>query len=168
MKKIITIFLVVCSLFLICGCSNSQEYLRVHIRANSNSEEDQNVKYLVKDVVVEYMTPLLENAENKDDVISIIENNKENLITLIDGVLLSQGFNYGCSIEIKNEFFPTRSYDNFTLNADYYDALIVNLGNATGNNWWCVMYPNLCFNQPDNVVYKSKIQEIINLLKGRN
>lgn len=166
MKKVLTMFLVVVGLFLLCGCSNSQDYLRVHIRAHSNSEEDQNVKYLVKDVVVEYMTPLLENAKNKSDVISIIEENADELIILIDGVLLNQGFEYGCSIEIKNEFFPTRSYDNLTLSADYYDALIVNLGSGNGNNWWCVMYPNLCFNEPNNVVYKSKIKEIINLIKG--
>ena len=158
--------LILGSLFLLCGCSENEDYLRVHIRANSNSEEDQNVKYFVKDVVVEYMSPLLKNVEKKADVVTIVCDNKANIKTIVDTVLNEKGFNYGCEIEINNEYFPTRSYDNFTLNAGYYDAIIVKLGGGAGNNWWCVMYPNLCFVQPDNVVYKSKIQEIINLIKG--
>ena len=132
----------------------------------SNSEEDQNVKYLVKDVLVEYMSPLLESAKSKEEVIAIINNNEDNIVNLINSVLIQNGFNYGCSVDIDNEYFPTRVYDNKTLIADYYDAFIVNLGSGAGNNWWCVMYPNLCFNEPENVVYKSKIKEIINSIKG--
>lgn len=167
MKKL---FIFVCLLFacLFCvGCENSSNsYLRVHIRANSNSEEDQNVKYLVKDVVVEFLTPKLIDCKSKKEVISVLEENMQDVASIVDSTLKSEGFDYGCDVEINNEFFPTRTYGDLTLEADYYDALIIKLGSAEGNNWWCVMYPNLCFNEIDNVVYKSKIKEIIDGIKG--
>ena len=168
MKNIIIFMLLLLSVVGFVGCENknNNDYLRIHIRANSNNEEDQNVKFFIKDIVVEYMTPLLVDAKNKNDVMLIIEENKRELIHVVDMALQSQGFDYGCSISINNEFFPTRNYDGLTLDADYYDALIVNLGSGDGNNWWCVMYPNLCFNNPNDVVYKSKIKEIIDKIKG--
>lgn len=166
MKKIIPIAICVLSLFVFSGCNSSSDYLRVHIRANSNSEADQNVKYLVKDVIVDYMTPLLKDVTCKQDVIDVINSNSSDLVILVNGVLKEQGFDYGCSIAIDNEFFPTRTYGDLTLVSDYYDALIVKLGSGGGNNWWCVMYPNMCFNEPTNVVYRSKIKEIINHIMG--
>lgn len=167
MRKILLFFILLVGVSLIGGCvNNNSDYLRIHIRANSNSEEDQNIKYFIKDIMVEYMEPLLQDVNSKEKAVQVFQENKENLIELIDGVLLESGFDYSCHIEINNEFFPTRSYDDIVLESGYYDALIVNLGSGNGNNWWCVMYPNLCFNQPNNVVYKSKILEIINKLKG--
>ena len=168
MRKFIVLFFSILSVFLISGCSNniSNNYLRVHIRANSNSEEDQNIKYFVKDAVVEYLSPHMTECKSKEQVIDIINKENDNIIKLINKILLENDYDYGCSIEINNEFFPTRTYGELTLNADYYDALIIKLGTGEGDNWWCVMYPNLCFNEPDNVVYKSKIMEIIQRLKG--
>jgi len=162
MKKAFSFFIVlICGLLFIgCDVSNST-YLRVHIRANSNSEADQNVKYLVKDVVVEYLTPKLIDCDSKSSVVDVINANMENVRNLINLTLQNEGFDYGCSIEINEEFFPTRTYGDLTLEADYYDAFIVKLGSGEGDNWWCVMYPNLCFNEIENVVYKSKIKEII-------
>ena len=166
MKKIFSLILILVCGFLLMGCDTSNSsYLRVHIRANSNSDADQNVKYLVKDVVVEYLTPKLLDCDSKSLVLEVINSNMDNVENLINSTLLSEGFDYGCSIEINEEFFPTRSYGNLTLEADYYDAFIVRLGSGEGDNWWCVMYPNLCFNEIENVVYKSKIKEIINRVK---
>lgn len=167
MKKIIVCCLsILCAVFLVGCVSTSNSYLRVHIRANSNSEADQNVKYLIKDVVVEYLSPLLVDCKSKVDVVDVITNNIDNTKRLINNVLKDEGFDYGCEIEINNEFFPTRTYDELTLEADYYDALIIKLGSGEGDNWWCVMYPNLCFNEIDNVVYKSKIKEIIEKMRS--
>ena len=168
MKNIVRTLILLLSLFLISGCSamNASDYLRIHIRANSNTIEDQNIKYLVKDVMVEYMTPLLSDAKSKEEAVEIIEDNFNNLTQLVNEVLAQNGFNYTCSIVINNEFFPTRSYEDLTLDSGFYDAVIVNLGEATGNNWWCVVYPNMCFNELNNIVYKSKIWEIINKIMG--
>lgn len=173
MKKLM---IVLFSMFLVlscagCGsvvakCGDCNDYFRVHIRANSNSDIDQGIKYYVKDVVVTYLTPYLKDCTSKDDVISVVNSKLDDIKNIVDGVLCEKGFDYVCGVEINNEFFPTKSYENLTLKADYYDALIIKLGTGTGQNWWCVMYPNICFNEPTNVVYKSKIKEIIKKLKG--
>ena len=173
MKKLMVVLF---SMFLVlscagCGsvvakCGDCNDYFRVHIRANSNSDIDQDIKYYVKDVVVTYLTPYLKDCTSKDDVISVVNSKLDDIKNVVDGVLCEKGFDYVCGVEINNEFFPTKSYENLTLKADYYDALIIMLGTGTGQNWWCVMYPNICFNEPTNVVYKSKIKEIIKKLKG--
>ena len=168
MKKLVVLilfFLVSVGVLFGCGRVSADTYLRIHIRANSNTITDQNIKYQVKDVVVEYMTPLIENCESKKEVIVVLNSNMNEMKMIINKFLLENGFDYGCNIKINNEFFPTRKYDDLTLKADYYDALIIELGSGEGDNWWCVVYPSLCF-KSTNVVYKSKIKEIIERLKG--
>ena len=149
------------------------EYFRIHIRANSNSVEDQDVKYLIKDRLVSELTPLLANATTKDDAMKIVSNNLLLICDISNEVLASQGFNYKTRAEIKVENFPTRSYDTITLDSGYYDSLIVYLGEGVGDNWWCVVYPPLCFvggenNDSNTVVYKSKLLDTIkNFFGGR-
>ena len=78
-------------------------------------------------------------------------------------MLLESGFNYQSKVQIREEYFPTRVYDGITLDAGVYDAVIIELGNAQGQNWWCVVYPPLCFvNVGTKYEYKSKILEIVN------
>lgn len=149
---------------LLGGCSlslSNDSYLRVHIRANSNSAQDQSIKYEVKNLCVEYLSEYVVDCKSKQDVINVLNQKNEQLTSLINEYLLSKGFCYGCNISINNEFFPTRTYGDLTLKQDYYDALIINLGSGKGDNWWCVVYPALCFNNNTNVVYKSKIKEIL-------
>ncbi len=162
MKKIILVMLCFCFVFL-GGCSfnNNESYLRIHIRANSNSTSDQNIKYEVKDLCVEYLSEYVKNCKSVTQVKNVLNEKIPKLEKLIDAFLKQKGFNYNCNIKINNEFFPTRTYDNLTLDADYYDALIVNLGTGNGNNWWCVVYPPLCFNTNGSIVYKSKIKELL-------
>ena len=140
--------------------------LRIHIRANSNQDVDQNIKFAIKDRFVEYLTPLVAVCENKNDAIAAIENQKGKLKQLADDILKQNGFEYQSNVNIKREFFPTREYENYTIESGVYDAVIVELGEAVGNNWWCVIYPPLCFTNfsfnSQNIVYKSKIMEIIN------
>ena len=96
------------------------------------------------------------------------ENSKTNVIVEKCNKLLKQkGFNYVANVKINNEYFPTRTYSNTTLESGYYDAVIVELGSAEGDNWWCVMYPPLCFvpsktdTSNGNVVFRLKILDII-------
>ena len=150
--------------------SVNNDFLRIHIRANSNEDVDQNVKYKVKDAVVTYLTPIISEATNKGDAISLLCENLNEIEKVCDNVLLSSGFNYKSCAEIKTEQFPTRSYGDLTLEEGFYDSLIINLGTGSGNNWWCVVYPPLCFVNADNsnnVTYRSKLLEIINSFKGR-
>ena len=152
--------------------NENSEILRIHIRANSNSQVDQDVKYKVKNQLVDYMIPLLKDIESKQDVEDVIINNKKKIESFIDSILLNNGFNYSSNLKITNEEFPTRVYNGVTFESGFYDALIVELGQAKGDNWWCVIYPPICFtnfNKNGNkVVYKSKIMEIINKILGRS
>ena len=145
---------------------SNNDYLRIHIRANSNAEVDQNVKYQIKDVFIDYLTPKLSFCDTKQKVIDLVLTESVSLENLANSILNDNGFNYVSSVKINKEMFPTRTYDGYTLESGVYDAIIVELGSAQGNNWWCVIYPPLCFvnysnSNFSNVVYKSKLLEII-------
>ena len=150
---------------------NKSDFLRIHIRANSNSEVDQRVKYEVKSEVVDFLTPLLAEATTKELAIKIINDNIDGIEATADSVLKRNGFTYTAYAEIRQENFPTRQYDELVLESGIYDALILNLGTGEGDNWWCVVYPPLCFvgGQDDGsneIEYRSKIVEIINKFFG--
>ncbi len=140
----------------------TDEYLRIHIRADSNENNAQAVKYKVRDRVVEYLTPLVAEYESKEKAARGIRENLSNIARIATQVLKEEGFSYGATAEVKTEKFPTRVYGEFTLPAGEYSALILRLGSGEGDNWWCVVYPPLCFASDDaDVIYKSKIKEII-------
>lgn len=149
--------------------SVKKEYLRIHVRANSNEQVDQAVKYLVKDEIVKYLTPYISVCDTKEKAEIMIESNILAIEKVADGVLKDYGFNYTSHAEVKNELFPTRVYDSLTLDGGYYDALIVELGDGKGENWWCVVYPPLCFTGDGiKYEYKSKIIAIIENFKQKN
>ena len=167
--KYLLSFISVCVITLIlvfCGNGGTQEeYFRIHIRANSNSEADQNVKYIVKDAVVDFLIPLLSDVETKDEAEDVMNANLDKIEEVADEVLLENGFTYKSSAYISFEEFPTREYDDLVLEEGFYDALILALGTGSGDNWWCVVYPPFCFletKNSENYVYISKIWEIIN------
>lgn len=150
--------------------SNCGEYLRIHIRANSNSEEDQAVKYLVRDKIVEYLTPVVAECHTKSEAVAKISTQINAISAVASSVLRENGYFYGGKASVREEEFPTRIYDELTLPTGLYDALIIELGEGKGDNWWCVVYPPLCFSggkvTAGNVVYKSKIAEIIEAWKN--
>ena len=138
------------------------EYLRIHIRADSNENEAQAVKYRVRDRLVEYLTPMVAECQTKAQAMDGIAGRLGELSAAAEEVLRESGFAYGATAELTTETFPTRVYDGYTLPAGEYTALIVRLGQGAGDNWWCVVYPPLCFAATNtNVIYKSKIKEII-------
>ncbi len=138
------------------------EYLRIHIRADSNDEAAQAVKYEVRDCVVEYLTPLVAEYESKREAMRGIEKRLSEVERVATKVLRERGFSYSAKAALKKEEFPTRVYGEYVLPAGEYSALILSLGSGKGDNWWCVVYPPLCFTgQTTNVIYKSKIREII-------
>lgn len=145
------------------------EYLRIHIRADSNENAAQAVKYRVRDKVVEYLTPLVADYETKEEAMRGVEKNLDKVAAVAAKVLEEEGFSYGATADLERETFPTRVYGDYTLPAGEYSALIIRLGSGKGDNWWCVVYPPLCFAATDtNVVYKSKILEIIEDFKAKN
>ncbi len=173
MKKFcITLFLLSIIFLTVIGCYKNndynEEYLRIHIRANSNSEVDQSVKYEIKDKIVTYLTPYVAKCNTKQDALNLLLKQEGQLERVIDDFLKSKGFTYTSNVVVRNEKFPTRVYKDFTLEEGFYDAVIVELGRAKGDNWWCVVYPPLCFTGNEcGIVYKSKILEIIKNFKNK-
>lgn len=139
-----------------------KEYLRIHIRANSNDDIDQSVKYLVKNAVIEYLTPKIADCDTKKKAETLLCNNLDGITVVANAVLKEKGFTYGANASVRREVFPTRKYGDLTLDGGEYDALILELGSGKGDNWWCVVYPPLCFTgEGQEYEYKSKIKEII-------
>ena len=151
------------------GTKEQNDYLRIHIRANSNEIADQQIKLKVKDEVVKYLTPVLADCETKQKAFSSISKNLKNIECIANNVLAHNNYSYTAKASLSRENFPTRSYDGFTLSEGVYDALIISLGSAEGNNWWCVVYPPLCFvggeNTGGDMKYVSKLKEIIESFK---
>ncbi len=138
------------------------DYLRIHVRANSNEQVDQSVKYIVKDEVVKFITPYAAQCVDKNTAIELIESILPEIEEVCDRTLKENGFDYTSRAQVRAEQFPTRVYGDLTLEAGLYDALIIELGTGTGDNWWCVIYPPLCFTSgTQNVEYRSAIYEII-------
>ena len=123
----------------------SSSVFRLHVIANSDSAEDQNLKYLVRDALIDYMNSVSKNSNSKDEAISIAYQHKSDFYKIAKKVINDNGYDYNVNIRIGNFAFPTKNYGDISLPAGYYDALKVEIGNASGQNWWCVMFPPLCF-----------------------
>lgn len=154
-----------CCFFTLAACSAQEsdaQYLRIHIRANSNEDKDQAVKYAVKDAAVAFLSPQLENAATLQDALLTAEKNVPALTELCSEVLAENGFDYGARVRVCREEFPARAYLDLTLPDGVYDALIIELGEGAGDNWWCVMFPPLCFVSAPNgdFAYKSLLAEL--------
>ena len=121
-----------------------EEVLRLHVIANSDSEKDQFVKLLVRDRLLEVGASCFRNAENANDALNAVTACKAQLTQAANDVLLANAMPYTAEIEIRNEYFDTRTYEHTTLPAGVYLAVRVVLGQGTGKNWWCVMFPPLC------------------------
>ena len=161
---IIVAFLVV--VFCAPATSNEQ-FLRVHIRADNNDDAHQQVKYSVKNAVVNYLAPHLSNATTKQKAMQIVKDQLKNIQQVCNQTLQDNGFSYQATVKLCQESFPDRTYNGITLPQGVYDALIIELGSGQGNNWWCVVYPPLCFvggenNGTNTIIFRSKLMEIIN------
>ena len=123
----------------------SDSVFRLHVIANSDSKEDQSLKYLVRDKLIKYMNSICENISSKEEAIKLANENKDEFYNIAKKVIKDNGFNYDVNIDIGNFSFPTKTYGDISLPAGFYDALKVEIGSSSGQNWWCVMFPSLCF-----------------------
>lgn len=123
----------------------SNSVFRLHVIANSDSKEDQDLKYKVRDKLLEYMNSLCINITSKEEAISIVQNHKEEFKNIALEVIHDEGFNYSVNVNIGNFEFPTKTYGDISFPAGMYDALRIEIGDASGKNWWCVLFPSLCF-----------------------
>ena len=123
----------------------AESVFRLHVIANSDKEEDQNLKYIVRDNLLHYMNSICKNCQSKEEAISKVEENKSTFQQIASDTIKEQGYSYSVKINVGNFEFPTKNYGDISLPAGYYDALRVEIGEAKGQNWWCVMFPPLCF-----------------------
>lgn len=139
----------------------SNSVLRLHVLANSDSAEDQNLKYKVRDNLLNYMNSICANTTSKDDAIKIANLHIDDFKKIAEDTILDNGFNYNVQVQIGNFEFPTKTYGDISLPAGYYDALRVNIGEAKGQNWWCVMFPPLCFIDVSSGVVPDDSKEVL-------
>lgn len=123
----------------------SNEVFRLHVIANSNSTDDQNLKLLVRDNVIKYMNVICKDSSSKEETIQIVANHLEEFRTIANNTITQNGYSYEANVEIGNFEFPTKQYGDISFPAGYYDSLKIKIGQAQGQNWWCVLYPSLCF-----------------------
>ena len=144
----------------------SDSVFRLHIIANSDSSADQELKLKVRDNIINYMNTLTSSSSDKKDVISMVNNHLDSFKEIALNTIKGNGYNYDVNIEIGNFHFPTKSYGDISFPAGNYDALNIKIGNAIGQNWWCVLFPPLCFvNSSTGIVpedSKNMLKENIN------
>lgn len=193
LKAVITAFIlsfILTQTFFTAQCEEIPEnILRLHILANSDSEEDQALKIKVRDHILNESTQLFANANNKTEAVHITKRNLDKIVNEAQQYVYSLGYNYKVSGEIVQDmYFNTREYDSFTLPAGRYDAFRIIIGEGEGHNWWCVMFPPMCFSvaeddsdlsqvltddqleiteNPVKYEYKFKLVEVYNELKEK-
>lgn len=131
-----------------------EDVLRLHILANSDSAEDQALKLKVRDRILNEMGSVFEKPETLEDAKESAAEHLEQVRQIAQDELLRNGCDDPVQAEIVNMYFTTRQYDAFTLPAGMYDAVRITIGDAAGQNWWCVLYPPLCLPaaQPQEVL----------------
>ena len=134
---------------------------RLHVIANSDSEEDQNLKYIVRDNLLSYMKEICSDCTNKEEAIKIVQEHSKDFEQIAKNTINEQGYSYDVKINIGNFEFPTKTYGDISLPAGYYDALRVEIGEAKGQNWWCVMFPPLCFVDVTSGVVPDESKEVM-------
>lgn len=123
----------------------SDAVFRLHVIANSDTDEDQALKLKVRDSLLKYMNEICSNCSTKAEAIFIATQHKDKFQKVAKQTIIDNGYNYPVKISIDNFYFPTKNYGDISLPAGMYDALKVEIGEAKGQNWWCVMFPSLCF-----------------------
>lgn len=134
---------------------------RLHVIANSDSEEDQNLKYIVRDNLLSYMKEICSDCTNKEEAIKIVQEHSKDFEQIAKNTIKEQGYSYDVKINIGNFEFPTKTYGDISIPAGYYDALRVEIGEAKGQNWWCVMFPPLCFIDVTSGVVPDESKEVM-------
>ena len=155
----------------------SSKIFRLHIVANSDLATDQILKLKVRDAVLKYMNSLIDTSMTKDEITKIATKNLSEFKTIALNTLNEYGYNYNVSVEVGNFFFPTKKYGNAYFPDGNYDALNIKIGSASGHNWWCVMFPPLCFidtqsgvlsEESENYLKNNLSDEDINIITQEN
>ena len=150
-KKILTVLitltLLITTLAVLPVHGESEIYsnvLRLHVIANSDSEDDQNLKLLVRDAVLAEAQILLCNVYDRAKAEETVMQNIEILRSVAEKTVFDNGYDYPVAIELGKEEYPTKNYESCSFPAGEYTSLRILIGEAAGQNWWCVLFPPLC------------------------
>lgn len=156
MKKYKIALLILCTGIFLCFVTSrftvrevstplAKQVLRLHVLANSDSHEDQALKLKVKAAIVEALSPVLSETSDKAAACAWVSANLDELQIIAAQVIADEGYSYPVTVACETVWFPNKTYGDMTFPCGYYDALRVCIGEADGANWWCVLYPPLCF-----------------------
>ncbi|MGG7142189.1 stage II sporulation protein R [Clostridium nigeriense] len=140
------------------------EIIRFHVIANSDSDEDQSLKLKVRDKVVEFVSSNLKDAKSLDEARQFLIDNKSDIESIAKSVVIENGYSYNVTSTLSRENFPDKVYGDVVFPQGEYEAYRILIGEAEGQNWWCVMFPPLCFVDGTKEVVDSKA--IINTLES--
>ena len=123
----------------------ASELIRFHVIANSDSAKDQALKLEIKQALTDALRPKLENVKDITEARTVLKNNLPEMVSISEDIIKENGFTYEAAATIERGYFPLKVYGDLTLPPGEYEAVRVELGEAKGQNWWCVMFPPLCF-----------------------
>lgn len=150
-----------------CFAEISGAVLRLHVRADDDSTKAQAVKFLVRDAIIDVMKNYDYEMDDKASALKAVSAHFDELKKAAEAVLLSEGCSYGVDIKLERAWFPQKRYGDVCLPQGCYDAVVVRLGRGEGENWWCVLFPKLCFVAPENgIVPESSKAELKASLSG--
>lgn len=141
--------------------SIAEHVIRLHVVANSDMENDQKLKLEVKDAIVLSLQNKLQGVTSYEEARKVLENELPEIEKTAVAEMESQGYSYNAHAELGKAVFPVKKYGDLTFPAGEYEALRVSLGEAEGKNWWCVMYPTLCFLDSTYQVVPEESKEVL-------
>lgn len=149
--KILTLLLICSAMFLLTAFVAADEavaddsLIRFHVIANSDTLYDQSIKLKVRDAVIEKVNYVLNSAKNEKEAEQLLERHSKEILETANNILSKENCGYTATAKLGTSIFPTKTYGNITLPAGKYNAYKIILGEGKGKNWWCVLYPPLCF-----------------------
>lgn len=144
----------------------ANEIIRFHVIANSNTDEDQALKLKVRDEVIEFVSNSLKESKDLDESRQFIIDNKSNIEDIAKSVIIENGYSYNVTSTLSRENFPDKIYGDVVFPQGEYEAYRILIGEAKGENWWCVMFPPLCF--VDGTKEAIDSTEVVEKLEGNN
>ena len=149
--KILTLLLICSAMFLLTAFVAADEavaddsLIRFHVIANSDTLYDQSIKLKVRDAIIKKVNHVLNSAKNEKEAEQLLERHSKEILETANNILSKENCGYTATAKLGTSIFPTKTYGNITLPAGKYNAYKIILGEGKGKNWWCVLYPPLCF-----------------------
>lgn len=143
-------------------CDDLQDVvLRFHVKANSNSDADISLKYSVRDAILYEYGAVLQSDMTREEVVNYLEEELDHIKEVAERTIDNLGYNYDVNVYISNDYFPIRQYGEMIFPAGYYEALRVDIGAAEGENFWCLLYPMMCYPLDTGAVISKEDEETL-------